>query len=292
MSAAGIEAVPATVRERLEEAELLTLVSDIDGVICGDDRFTARVMEAAPRLKVIAKWGTGIDSIDVATASRLGIRVCNTPDAFTEPVNDSVFCYMLAFARALLPTVEHMRAGGWKKLPGKTLRESSLAIIGVGTIGSAVARRASAFGMRITGYDVKPISPQLIAETGLMPAPLDEAVSTADFVTLHCDLNPTSRRLIDRRALSLMRPEAVLINTSRGPVVEEAALIEALLEKRIAGAALDVFEDEPLPEDSPLRRMPNVLLAPHNANSSPAAWRKVHESTLSQVIAVLAGSQR
>lgn len=292
MSAAGLDVVPAKVDERLEEADLLPIVGDIHGVICGDDRFTVRVLEAAPNLRVIAKWGTGIDSIDLGAAARLGVKVCNTPGAFTEPVTDSVFCYLLAFARALTTTLEQMRAGVWQKLPGRTLRECTLGIVGVGDIGSAVARRAAAFGMRIVGTDPRPIAPSLVAETGLVPTTLEETLAASDFVTLHCDLNPTSRRLIDRRALSQMKPDAVLINTSRGPVVDEAALIEALQEGRLGGAALDVFEQEPLPRTSPLRYMPNVLLAPHNANSSPAAWSAVHASTIGQLLHALTETDR
>lgn len=292
MAAAGLDVVPAKVQERLEEAELLPIIGDIHGVICGDDRFTARVLDAAPNLRVIAKWGTGIDSIDLAAAARLGVKVCNTPGAFTEPVTDSVFCYLLAFARALTPTIEQMRGGSWQKLPGRTLRECTLGIVGVGDIGSAVARRAGAFGMRIFATDPRPIAASLVAETGLIPASLEETLGASDFVTLHCDLNPTSRRLIDRRALSHMRSDAVLINTARGPVVDEAALIDALEEGRIGGAALDVFEYEPLPVSSPLRRLPNVLLAPHNANSSPAAWDAVHASTLSQLLRALTESEQ
>jgi D-3-phosphoglycerate dehydrogenase len=292
MSAAGLDVIPAQVAERLEETDLLPIIGDIHGVICGDDRFTARVFDAAPNLRVIAKWGTGIDSIDLAAAAARGVRVCNTPGAFTEPVTDSVFCYLLAFARALPPTLEQMRSGGWQKLPGRTLRECTLGIIGVGDIGSAVARRAAAFGMRMLGTDPRGIPPALAAETGLVPATFEQTLAEADFVTLHCDLNSTSWRMIDRRALSLMKPSAVLINTSRGPVVDEEALIAALQERRLAGAALDVFEHEPLPGSSPLRAMPNVLLAPHNANSSPAAWSAVHASTLNQLLQVLTESGR
>ncbi len=278
----------ASVRERLDEDELLALVGDVDGAICGDDRFTARVLEAAvPRLRVISKWGTGIDSIDRDAAARLGVRVCNTPGAFTFPVSDTVFAYILAFARRVPWSTERMRRGAWDKLPSVALNESTLGIVGVGNIGSEVARRAKAFGLTILGNDILPIAQSLCEMTGLVPVDLDTLLSRSDFVTLHCDLNPTSMRLIGTAQLSRMRPSTVLINTSRGPVVDEEALVAALRAGRIAGAALDVFEHEPLPLDSPLRRMDNVLLAAHNANSSPRAWEAVHRQTLRNALEAL-----
>src|SRR5262249_20332042 len=143
----------ADVDERLSEEQLLRYVGDIDGIICGDDRLTARVLTAAPRLKVISKWGTGIDSIDRVAAAALGITVCNTPDAFSLPVADTTLGYMLCFARGLTAMALQMREGGWQKIPGFTLRERTLGIIGVGNVGRAVARLARAFGMRILGTD-------------------------------------------------------------------------------------------------------------------------------------------
>lgn len=287
LSAEGVEVLTADVRERLSEEELLPLVRDVDGVICGDDQFTVRVLRAAPRLKVISKWGTGVDSIDAEAAARLGVRVCNTPDAFTDCVADTALGYVLCFARRLVWMDADVRRGLWTKPEAVSLRECALGVVGVGNIGRAVVRRARAFGMRVLGND--PVRPpaSLIEETGLVMASLRELLAEADFVSLHCDLNPTSFHLIGRDELALMRPTAYLINTSRGPVVEEPALVEALREGRIAGAALDVFEVEPLPADSPLRGFQNCLLAPHNANSGPAARRRVHESTIANLLAGL-----
>jgi D-3-phosphoglycerate dehydrogenase len=281
----GIALSLAEVRERLEEHELLPLVGDIDGTICGDDRFTARVLEVAtPRLRVISKWGTGIDSIDLEAARRLGVRVCNTPGAFTNPVADSVLAYVLAFARRIPWATASMRDGEWAKLPSIALNEVTLGIVGVGRIGSAVARRARAFGVRLLGNDIAPIPPPLIQETGLLPTSLDDLLAQADFVSLNCDLNPTSRHLIGPAQLAKLKPRAVLINTARGPIVDERALISALVERRLGGVALDVFEDEPLPADSPLRKMDNALLAAHNSNSSPRAWELVHENTIRNLL--------
>ena len=285
LEAAGVEVIVATVRERLEESELLAYAGQIDGALCGDDRFSAGVLEAAaPRLKVISKWGTGIDSIDRQAAARLGVRVYNTPDAFTDAVADSVLGYILAFARQIVPGDRAMKAGAWRKLPGRALHECALGVVGVGRIGRAVLRRAQAFGMRLLGNDIVTIPEEVTEALGVRMLSLPALLAEADFVSLNCDLNPTSHHLIDRAALARLRPQAVLINTARGPIVEEPALVEALQTGRLAGAALDVFEDEPLPLDSPLRSMDNVLLAPHNSNSSPAAWERVHRNTLRNLL--------
>ena len=281
----NIDLIIPEVNERMEEADLLKYARQFDGAICGDDRYTGRVLQAcAPRLKVISKWGTGVDSIDVGACSRYGIRLCRTLNAFTMPVADSVLGYILAFARRLPWMDRAMKSGKWKKTPGKSLSECILGVIGVGNIGKAVTRRARAFGMQVYGTDIVEIDPGFITESGIEMTSLQSLLSNSDFVSVNCDLNPTSYHLINGDTLALMKPTAVLINTARGPIVEEKALVEALQVKRLAGAALDVFEHEPLPADSPLLSMENVLLAPHNSNSSPAAWERVHWNTIRNLL--------
>jgi D-3-phosphoglycerate dehydrogenase / 2-oxoglutarate reductase len=273
------------VHERLEEADLMRYAGQFDGTISGDDRFSARVLDAcAPRLKVISKWGTGVDSIDAAACARLGVKLCRTTNAFTLPVADSIMGYLLAFARCQPWMDKAMKTGVWDKIPGRALHECTLGIIGIGAIGKTLTRRARAFGMKVLGNDIVEIDHVFIAETGIQMTTLDSLLSASDFVSINCDLNPTSYRLISTRTLSLMRKEAILINCARGPIVDEAALVEVLEAGGIAGAALDVFEVEPLPADSPLRQMNNVLLAPHNSNSSPAAWERVHKNTIKNLI--------
>ena len=281
----NLDLIVAEVYERLEEQQLLQYAGQFDGTICGDDKYSARVLEAcAPRLKVISKWGTGIDSIDRQTAARLGIQVRNTPNAFTLPVADTVLGYMLAFARCQSWMDRAMKFGRWEKIPGRSLSECMLGVVGVGTIGKAVIRRARAFGMTILGNDIIEVDHVFLAENGVEMTGLDDLLSRSDFVSLNCDLNPTSIHLMNSRTLAKMRPTAILINTARGPIVEELALIEALQTGRIAGAALDVYESEPLPASSPLVKMDNVMLAPHNANSSPAAWERVHCNTIKNLL--------
>lgn len=281
----GIELLIPEVKERLEEDDLLKYAGQFDGTICGDDRYTARVIEAcSPRLKVISKWGTGIDSIDAEACSRYSISIGRTPNAFTTPVADTVLGYMLAFVRRQPWMDQEMKSGKWEKIPGKTLSECTLGVIGVGNIGKAVTRRARAFGMKVYGTDIAEVDHVFVAETGIEMTGLHFLLSNSDFVSLNCDLNPTSYHLMNSNTFALMKPTAVLINTARGSILEEKSLVAALQAERLAGAALDVFEAEPLPLDSPLLKMDNVLLAPHNANSSPAAWERVHWNTIRNLL--------
>ena len=281
----GLELIVHDVHERLDEDELLAYAGQIDGAVCGDDRFTARVLQAcAPRLRVISKWGTGINSIDQQAAGRLGIQVRRTPNAFTLPVSDTVLGYILAFARRQPWMNQAMKSGQWQKIPGRSLSECTLGVIGVGNCGKGVLRRARVFGMKLLGNDIIEIAPDFILENGLEMTSLDDLLARSDFVSLNCDLNPTSYHLINARTLGQMKPEAILINTARGPIVDEPALVQALQAGKIAGAALDVFEVEPLPADSPLLGMDQVMLAPHNANSSPAAWERVHWNTINNLV--------
>lgn len=286
----GAEIVLPEVHERLSEKELLSLVGEIDGAVAGDDRFTRKVLEkATPRLKVISKWGTGIDAFDQQACQDLGVVIKNTPDAFTDPVADSVMGYVLAFARRLPWMDRQMKDGIWDKIPGQALNESTLGVIGVGKIGKAIVRRARAFDMKILGNDLVEMPEAFIRETGIEMVPRERLLSEADFVTVNCDLNPTSLHLMGEKEFMTMKSSAVIVNLARGPIIDETTLISALQNKVIAGAALDVYEDEPLPLESPFLKMDNVLLAPHNSNSSPKAWTRVHINTLQNLFDVLEG---
>lgn len=281
----AIELIVPEVHERLEEVDILKYAGQFDGAICGDDRYTLTALEAcSPRLKVISKWGTGVDSIHAETCSRLGIKLCRTPNAFTTPVADSVMSYMLAFARRQPWMSAQMKDGIWEKIPGKALSEMTLGIIGIGAIGKALTRRARAFGMKIYGTDIVDIDHVFITETGIEMTSLEYLLSNSDFISVNCDLNATSHHLLNVETLKHAKAGAVVINTARGPIIHEIALIAALQSGQLGGAALDVFEHEPLPHDSPLMTMDNVLLAPHNANSSPAAWERVHWNTIKNLL--------
>ena len=281
----NIELIIPNVEERMEEEDIIKYAGQFDGTVCGDDRYSARVIEAClPRLKVISKWGTGVDSIDAEACSRFGVKLGRTPNAFTTPVADTVLGYMLAFARRGPWMDKAMKSGEWKKIPGKTLSECTLGVIGVGNIGKAVTRRAKAFGMKVLGTDIIDIDHVFVSESGIEMTNLEYLLSNSDFVSVNCDLNPTSHHLINADTLSKMKSTAVLINTARGPIVDEKALVAALSSGQVGGAALDVFEFEPLPLDSPLLKMDNVMLAPHNSNSSPTAWERIHWSTIKNLV--------
>jgi D-3-phosphoglycerate dehydrogenase len=281
----GIDLIVPNVQERMEEEDLLKYAGQFDGTICGDDRYTAKVIQAcSPRLKVISKWGTGVDSIDSEACARFNVKLERTLNAFTTPVADTVLGYILAFARRLPWMNSEMKNGKWEKIPGKTLSECTLGVIGVGNIGKAVTRRAKAFGMKVLGTDIIDIDHVFISESGIEMTDLASLLRQADFVSINCDLNSTSHHLMNSDTLALMKPTAILINTARGPIVNEKDLVTALSSKQIGGAALDVFEYEPLPKDSPLLKMDNVMLAPHNSNSSPAAWERVHWNTIKNLV--------
>jgi len=281
----GLNLIIPEVHERFNAHEILAYAGQFDGTICGDDRYDAEVIKAClPRLKVISKWGTGIDSIDQEAAAKFGVKVCNTPNAFTVPVSESVLGYMLAFARQLPWLDDAMKSGQWSKLLGKSLSECTLGVIGVGNVGKAVLRRAKAFGMKLLGNDIIEIAPDFLLENNVDMTDLAALMRRSDFISVNCSLNPTSFHLINAQTLAYCKPEAVLINTARGPIVDEPALIAALQAGKLRGVALDVFEFEPLPLDSPLLKMDNVMLAPHNSNSSPFFWERIHWNTIRNLL--------
>lgn len=272
------------VKERLKEHELLMLIENIDGIMCGDDEFTRKVINKANRLKVISKWGTGIDSIDKEYANKKGIKVSNTPNAFTEPVADTTLGMILNFARNISFIDDNMKKGKWEKMSCKSLYELTLGVIGLGNIGKAVAKRANAFGMKILGNDIKQIDNNFLQKYQIDFVDKETIYKKADFVTLHCTLNKSSYHLITKKELTLMKRETFLINTARGALINTKDLERAIINKKIAGVGLDVFKKEPLEVDSIFRRYKNCILSPHNANNSSFFWNKVHGNTIKNLV--------
>ncbi|WP_186429896.1 NAD(P)-dependent oxidoreductase [Clostridium sp. BSD9I1] len=272
------------VEERMEEAQLIDIIEKYDGVISGDDRFTEKVFAKAKKLKVISKWGTGIDSIDRNAAKTYGVKVCNTPDAFSHPVADTVMAMILSFSRTIIPSDKAMKNREWIKIKGKALSEQTIGIIGMGNIGMRVARRAQAFGMKIISNDIREISNAVKEQYDIEEVSKEELYKRADYITLNCDLNETSYHLLTEKEFAKMERKPIIINTARGPIIKEKDLVEALKNNMVSGAGLDVFEFEPLPKDSPLRSMENVILSSHNSNSSPKYWEKVHQNTLNNLL--------
>ncbi len=285
---AGIETVVHPVSQALDEAQLLRIVPGFDGVIAGDDPFTARVLEAAaPRLKVISKWGVGLDAIDLEAARRLGIQVFNSPGAFADAVAEVAIGYIVMLSRHLHRVDREVRMGKWPKPEGEGLRGKILGIVGLGAIGRAIAQRALPFGMVVRAVDIRRSSPP----PGVEWATLDSLLSTADTLCLCCNLTPENRRMIDADRLARMKPTALLVNVARGGLIDEPALIAALAGKRIAGAALDVFEQEPLPPDHPLLALDNVILGSHNANNERRANDFVNRNTIENLLRGLRASE-
>ena len=290
-AARGIELVVPEVRQQLSEAELLRIMPDIDGVIVGDDKFTSAVLEAAPRLQILSKWGIGLDSIDQEAAARLGITVTNTPGVFADDVANVATCYILMLARGLHRVDAAVRAGTWLKVEGESLRGKVLGLVGLGSIGRATAERGRALGMAVVGSDPAEPARAAAEAAGVRTAPLEEVLAAADYLVLSCPLTPETHHLIDAGALSAMKPGAKLINVARGPIVDEPALVEALRSGRLAGAALDVFEVEPLPANSPLRELPEVILGAHNGSNAKEAVERTSRLAVQNLLANL-GSVR
>lgn len=276
--AMGYNPIWASVSQFLDEAECLEAVGDIDGWLAGDDAITRAVLEKAlPRLKVIAKWGTGIDSIDREAAAELGVKVLNSPAAFADAVAECAIGMLLMLTRHLRNVDRDIRNGLWPKPQGMELRGSTLGLIGHGAIGRRIGELGAAFGMNVTFHDP-------FVEGSLS---LEEIAANSDVVCIACALTRENRHTVDAAFLRHMKPTALLINVARGPLVNEQALIDALAAGTIAGAGLDVFEVEPVSPDNPLRAMDNVVLGSHNANNGKKAVEYVHSNTLRNLVSVL-----
>ncbi|HVH67993.1 MAG TPA: phosphoglycerate dehydrogenase [Gemmatimonadales bacterium] len=245
-------------------------------IVRSETRVTADLLTRGPGLRVIARAGTGVDNIDVHAATRRGIAVMNAPGANTVSAAEHAMGLLLAQARHIPWAAEAMRRGEWdrKRFEGTELRGKTLGIVGLGRIGSHVAQLARAFGMQVVGHDPY-LTPERAVELQVKLLPLDQLLRQADVVTLHVAHTEQTHHLINADRLRLMKPTAVLVNTARGELVDEAALADALREKRIGGAAIDVFAVEPLPPDAPLRKLDRVILTPHLAASTAEAQERV-----------------
>lgn len=289
----NIEIELPPVKQNLSESELLKIINRYDGVIAGDDEFTEKVLEKGTNLKVISKWGIGIDAIDLEAAKRLGIKVYNTPNVLSEEVADLVMGYIISLARKLHIIDRMVREGRWDEaqIQGISLRGKTLGVIGVGSIGRAVVERAIAAGMSVMGYDIYPIPDSFIERTGLRPVKIEELLQSADFISINCTLTSSNRHMIGQREFAMMKTPVYIINTARGPLVDEEALVKALQEGKVAGAALDVFEEEPLPKNSPLRQFDNCIFGAHNSSNTSEAVMRVNELAIKNLIDGLKGEK-
>ncbi len=278
----------------LTSQELVAQLADSDALLCVGSRVDRAVLDAVgPRLKIVANWGVGYNNIDADYAAQKGIMVTNTPDVLTETTADLSWAILMAVARRVVEADVYLRAGqfqGFKPFAmlGADVWGKTLGIIGCGRIGQAVGRRAQGFGMRVLYHNRKRLDKETESALGAHYMEIDALLKESDFVSLNVPLTEETHHLIDARRLSLMKPSAFLVNTTRGPVVDEQALLTALLEKQIAGAALDVFEKEPAVTPG-LTELPNVVLTPHIGSGSWETRTAMAYVSVRNIIAALAG---
>lgn len=274
---------------------LQELVRGVDGILCTlNDRIDGALMDAAgSQLKVISQMAVGYDNIDARAAQARGIALGNTPGVLTDATADLAFALLLVAARRIVEGVEYIKAGNWrtwepKALLGGDLSGATLGIVGLGRIGKAVARRASGFDMRILAYSPR-CTVQEAAEVKARLTTLDQVLQQSDYVSIHVPLNGQTRGMINREALATMKPSAILINTARGPIVDQAALYEAAKNGVIGGAALDVTDPEPMSQDDPLLTLPNVIVVPHIGSASQRTRDKMATMAAENLIAGVNG---
>lgn len=278
--------------------ELLRRVAGVDALLSLlTDRVDDELLDSAgPQLRVVSNYAVGFDNIDVPACTRRGIPAGNTPGVLTETTADLAFALLMAAARRVDEGSRYVRAGRWRTwgpllLLGTDIHGATLGIVGFGRIGREMAKRAGGFGMRVLYHDVHPATPEDEAALGARRVELDELFATADFISLHVNLTDETRHLIDAAALRAMKPTAVLVNTSRGPVVDQAALHDALRDGEIFAAGLDVTDPEPMAPDDPLLSLENCLVVPHIASASSVTRGRMAAMAAANVLAGLRGER-
>lgn len=286
----GIEPVlPAISGQQMTIEEMRDGLPGMATIIAGDDPIDRVALEAAKArgLKAVIKWGIGTDSIDKIAAAELGIPVYNTPGAFGEEVADVAIGLLLMLMRGLHRMDASVRQGGWLKVEGRSLAGMTAGVVGLGSIGRAVCRRAAACGMSVIGSDAAAIDPQTLRQSSVSQVPFAEVLAGADVLMLACNLTAENRHLLDRAAFAAMKSGSFVVNVARGPLIDEAALAAALHSGHLAGAALDVFEVEPLPAESPLRGFDNCVFGTHNGSNTMEAVDRVNRMTVEIALQVL-----
>jgi D-3-phosphoglycerate dehydrogenase len=277
-----------------DESTLIDLTRDADAIITQFAMLTPNVIAAMERVKVIVRNGIGYDNIDTKAAKKRSIPVCNIPDYCINEVADQTLAFILALTRQVLPNDQRIRSGGWglavRVDQMRALHEMTVGVVGFGRIGRAVVKRLLAFGGRVLVADPY-IGNEAIRGAEAEPVVFDELCDASDVVTLHCLLNEKTRHLVNVQSLAKMKRGVLFVNVGRGGLVHTAALVEALESGQVAAAALDVFEQEPLPADNPLRRMENVVVASHIASVSARAMRVLRDTSAQLVLKVLRGEK-
>jgi D-3-phosphoglycerate dehydrogenase len=273
------------------EDEIIALAQQADAVLNCYAKMTARVIEALKRCRIIARYGIGVDNVDLAAASKAGILVTNVPDYCIDEVSDHALALLLALARRIAAADGAVKAGAWDVVAHagiRRLRGQTLGLLGFGKVGRALASKVQSLGMKVLAYDPY-LQPELITRNGAEAISLDRLLAEADAISIHVPLSPETRKLIGQRELARMKPAAFLINTSRGGIVDEEALAVALKEGRLGGAALDVLSVEPPPPDHPLRQAPNIILTPHLAFYSRESVIELQTKAAEEVARALKG---
>ena len=271
----------AALKERKSAAELTTLVADADAVITQFAPVDAHLIAGMQRAKVIVRYGIGVDNVDLEAARARGIPVCNVPDYCIDEVADHTLAFILGTTRQVVSNTLHVRDGKWGLATPldqlRTLRDQAVGIVGFGRIGREVAARLGPFKSRRLVFDAF-APPEVVRNSGCEPVSLDDLLAQSDIVTLHCPSTPQTKKLLNATSIARMKPGSVVINLARGDLVDTAALVAALQSGHLAGAAIDVCDPEPIPTDSPLRSLPNVIVASHIASASPKAVRTLRET--------------
>lgn len=273
LTEAGLEVVRNETGGILDETAIISLIGDCEGVILGVDPLNKKVIEAAPKLKAVSRYGVGLDNVDLEECQKRHIKVTRTLGAIENAVADYAFALMLGVARRVCLIDRRCRENDWKKITSLDVFGKTLGIIGLGAVGKCVARRAKGFEMRVMAYDIS-WDGLFAGEYGVVKSGLEEIFGEADFITLHCALTEETRHLVNEERIGLMKRSAILVNTARGELVDESALLRALREERIYGAGLDVFAHEP-PEDPLWRKLDNVILGSHCSSSTKGAVERM-----------------
>jgi D-3-phosphoglycerate dehydrogenase len=285
----GADLIPNPWGRTPKEDELVDAMRDVDVLVSGTEPVTARVLDAARNLKLIAKHGVGFENINLDSARARNVPVVIAGGAISDSVADMALALLLGCARHIPQGHHAVREGKWPRMVGVEMRGKTLGIVGLGQVGREVAKRAHAFGVQIIAYDLFRHD-QFAREYGVEYVSLRDLLMRSDFISLHAPVTDESRHLINAVSLSLMKPTAYLINTARGELIDEIALTHALREKRIAGAACDVFEKEP-PGDNPLFHLDNFIAAPHSAGQTHDGLRKLGEVTVDNIIRLMNGEE-
>jgi len=286
----GVEPIlPHITGQQMDAAAMRKAIRGVDAVIAGDDEIDASVLEAGKEsgLKAIIKWGIGTDSIDKLRAAELGIPVFNTPGAFSEEVADLGLSLLLLLARRTHDMHASILTGGWHKSEGRSLHGLTAGVIGLGSIGRAIARRVAACGMTPIGSDIAPIDAEVLAQNNVQQVPITQLLTKSDVILLACNLTKDNKHLLNADAFAAMKDGVTIVNVARGPLIDETALVDALESGKVAAAGLDVFEVEPLPTDSPLRRFKSCVFSSHNGSNTNEAVARINQMTTDILFDVL-----